>query len=636
VEVSRRRFLAGTAGAAGAAWAPQLWTPARAGALATTLRRAGAPDGTTLATTVVRGSGPGYVTLSEGPGWPTIVRTELVEPRRGRDDRRRPLAAVVHLTDVHLIDAQSPGRVEFLDRLGEPFTGAQRPQELLTTQVQSSMVRRIRDLRVGPITGRRFDCAVSTGDNVDNCQHNELAWFIGVLDGRKVTPNSGAPDRYEGVQAADWADARYWHPEGGVGDRFADRGFPTIPGLIDAAIAPHTSPGLDVPWYSTYGNHDGLIQGTLPRTDAFDQLLVGGLKVTDVPAGTSPFAFIAEALNDTAGLAASARRGAIAARTVTADPLRRTVLPREWVQAHLDSGDRPGPAGHGYDPSHLEGDGLYYRFQVAPGVVGLSLDTGGYNSGALGRAQLAWLERELASVHSRSFDAAGTEVRSSAHDQLVVLFSHFTSETMTGAPADPARAGEVPVLGDELVAFLHRWPNVVAWVNGHTHSNEIRPMPDPAGRSGGFWQITTASHVDFPEQARIVEVVDNADGTLSVFTTMIEHAAPVATDHGDLSPLGLASISRELAANDEPEKIAAHVGTATALNTELLVTAPFDLARAGIGGSERTDQAADPPAPADDDAPVGAIAGAGAAVVVGGVAAAVALRRRRQAPDPAS
>jgi hypothetical protein len=192
------------------------------------------------------------------------------------------------------------------------------------------------------------------------------------------------------------------------------------------------------------------------------------------------------------------------------------------------------------------------------------------------------------------------------------------------------------------VAFLHRWPNLVAWINGHTHTNDIRPMPDPSGRTGGFWQITTASHIDFPEQARIVEIVDNGDGTMSIFTTMIEHAAPITADHGDLSPLGLASISRELSANNDPRSIAGHLGSTESLNTELAMLAPFDLARAGIGATTTTA----PPVTADgggsssdDDVPVGALVGGGAAVLAGGVAAAVALRRRGaqvSAGDPES
>ena len=76
MEVSRRRFLVGTAAAL---WTPDLWTPARATALSLALARAESPEGTTLATSVVRGDGPGYVPLREGPGWPTVVRTDLAQ-----------------------------------------------------------------------------------------------------------------------------------------------------------------------------------------------------------------------------------------------------------------------------------------------------------------------------------------------------------------------------------------------------------------------------------------------------------------------------------------------------------------------------------------------------------------------------
>jgi hypothetical protein len=67
---------------------------------------------------------------------------------------------------------------------------------------------------------------------------------------------------------------------------------------------------------------------------------------------------------------------------------------------------------------------------------------------------------------------------------------------------------------------------------------------------GGFWEINTASHVDWPQQSRIVEVVDNGDRTLSIFGTILDHAAPTAWPVNPSAPLELAALSRELAAND--------------------------------------------------------------------------------------
>jgi hypothetical protein len=112
---------------------------------------------------------------------------------------------------------------------------------------------------------------------------------------------------------------------------------------------------------------------------------------------------------------------------------------------------------------------------------------------------------------------------------------------------DNAR-GTGRVLGDELVAELVSHDNVVAWVNGHTHHNNIRPHTRQPG--GGFWEINTASHIDWPQQSRLIEIADNEDGTLSIFTTMVDHAAKLAMPSSFDSPLELAALSRLLAAND--------------------------------------------------------------------------------------
>ena len=67
------------------------------------------------------------------------------------------------------------------------------------------------------------------------------------------------------------------------------------------------------------------------------------------------------------------------------------------------------------------------------------------------------------------------------------------------------------------------------------------------------------------------------DGTLSLFTTALDHAGPVEWD-GDLSPNGLAGLSRQFAANDWVENPSLRIGTALDRNTELLIPAPFDMA----------------------------------------------------------
>ncbi|GAA3063890.1 hypothetical protein GCM10020000_54240 [Streptomyces olivoverticillatus] len=134
---------------------------------------------------------------------------------------------------------------------------------------------------------------------------------------------------------------------------------------------------------------------------------------------------------------------------------------------------------------------------------------------------------------------------------------------MDNTTPDPASPRDKRHGGDEVIALLQRHNNVLAWINGHSHRNRIRPR-------GTFWEIATASHIDYPQLARVIEITDNHDGTISLFTTLVESAAPYRTDFHDLSQTGLASLYRELAFNS-PGSDTTLSGTETDRNTELLL-----------------------------------------------------------------
>jgi len=582
--VSRRTFFRlGGAAAAGAALAPRLG-----------LARATASAGTTLSETIVRGARIGqgtrqaYYRLAAGPGEPHLLRQELA--KRSSSPRRASLLHFAHFTDIHLIDAQSPARVEFLDRYTDlqcgsetPFDAAYRPHETLTVQVLEAMIRRLNSIGVSPVTGARLAFTMCTGDNIDNKQLNETRWFIDCMDGKYVMPNSGAANKYEGVMLHSWGDQEYWQPDPTTPDK-ADKykreyGFPVYPGLLERSIAGFDAQGMRAPWYQVFGNHDGLLQGNAPKNPVFDTITTGPLKVTALPGIDPCDSFDIIRNHPTTFLAAPAH-------VVAADPKRALVSHARYIAEHFRSPSSPGPVGHGFTTENLAKDTGYYVVDTHPGFRLIALDTlnpGGYNDGSIGDLQFKWLEARLTEASSRHLDTKGNWVTTRNKDKLIILFSHHGLRSLntpltTPSPdvQDDIDTSDLPRhVSDDVQALVQRFPNIIAWVNGHTHNNVITARPGP---TGGFWDIGTAAHVDWNTQSRLIEVVDNGDGTLSIFCTMFDHAAPISPSSPAPSVLQLASISRELQANDPQKGFNWHgPGKVEDRNVELVIKTPFTL-----------------------------------------------------------
>ena len=608
--------------------------PAR-GAWAQT-RRPPTAAGTTLDSTVVRGSSlnaAGYARVASGPGEPHAVRDELgARAQRGREGRRAGLLAFSHLTDIHIIDAQSPARVEFLDRYDDDartrtlFSAAYRPQEMLMTHVAESMVAAVERIGRGPVSRRRVDFAICTGDNSDNAQLNELRWQMAVLDGTAVTPGSGDPARFEGVHDQDPAtyDAHYWHPDGPPAGKVADNlqrvnGFPLVKGLLEAATRTFTPTGLSMPWYTAFGNHDGLVQGNFPVSFQLTRAAEGPAKIVSLPAGVTPLDVERAVITGSPGTLTAAASAA-PVRLVTADPMRRVLTRAATVKEHFTTGGLP--VGHGFTAQNVTDGTAYYVFHPSPQVRGIVLDTvnpNGNSGGSLDPDQFAWLRARL------------EEVSGPGRDRLVVVFSHHTIESMDNAllgTEDQRPRVQGPAVRDLLLQF----PNVVLWVNGHTHRN--RASAFKGGADGiGFWQLNTAAHVDWPCQSRLVELVDNRDGTLSIFATLLDVAAPLAYAGRLDSPGALASLSRELALNDPQANPDNARGALEDRNVELLVQAPFALRAAPAPPKAKGQQQAEPGTvprqlPATGGGPMLAVGAATA------LAAAVALKAGTTASRP--
>lgn len=374
----------------------------------------------------------------------------------------RTLATFVQISDPEITDAQSPARLEMLDRYGAPFTSAFRPQETLTGQVLAASL--------GPVDALHPQAVVLTGDLIANDQENELDELLATLRGGRVDPDSGGPG-YQGLQAASDPDPYYYRP---------DVDPPRHPGLLREAVEPFVSPGLSAPWYPVVGDHDLLVQGNLPATPATNAIATGDKKLVSLdPAALRLVkgrvlkprlvtALIAH------GLPGSWMR-------VTADPRRRELAPGQVVARlrRASGADGRGPL-------------LDYTFPLGRALVGIALDTvsrAGSAEGVIRPAQVRWLRSRLEAAGPRS----------------VIVFSHSAVAGCSGGAA--------------ALALLDHDRHVVAAVSGGSHRNEITPRRTP---DGGYWSISTSSLIDYPQQVRAFRLLQTADGGRVLETWMLD------------------------------------------------------------------------------------------------------------------
>jgi metallophosphoesterase (TIGR03767 family) len=570
VRLSRRHLLrtgaaavgcASAAGVLGAAGSPASSAPAvpvQTATLATTLTRGAAGVG-------------GYRPLVVAPGEAHLVRTDLgAQAAPGRGAVRTPVIAFAQLSDVHVVDAQSPMRLEFVDRLDDPsplpptfFSSAYRPHEMLSGQIADAMAREINAIGSGPVTGEPLALAIQTGDNSDNSQLNEVRWNIQLLNGGQVRVDSGNPLTYEGVADGNTAyyDPGYWHPHGtpaGKADDVYRRryGFPVVPGLLDAARRPFQAAGLDMPWYSVFGNHDGLVQGNFPQLFQLSLVSTGALKLMSLPAGLSPAELLNTLMEGDLDSLLKSIALTPAVRPVSADLDRRMLTRNQVVEQHFALGG--APYGHGFTAENRAKGTAYYTFDqgVCRFIVLDTVNPNGYSDGSIDSTQFAWLEAVLS-------QSAG---------KFVMVFSHHSSWTMANTLVATGGDVDTRVNGTQVLERLLSHPEVVAWINGHTHRNQVVSHTRPEG--GGLWEINTASHIDWPQQSRLIEITDNQDGTLSIFTTMVDHAGPPSSNGGTANPVQLAGLGRELAANDPQNRTDSGRGQPGDRNLELLVAKP--------------------------------------------------------------
>jgi metallophosphoesterase (TIGR03768 family) len=400
------------------------------------------------------------------------------------------------MTDIHITDEESPAQGITLGyKGGSPSVYS--PVMFYSTQVLDSAVQTINALN----RQNRFDFGISLGDTVNSSQYNETRWYIDVLDGKIINPDSGVKD----------------DPVAGPGNDYQDE--------FKAA-------GLDktIPWYQTLGNHDHFWMGFMPPNDYIRQTLIGkniinlGNLFTD-PRGLDSRGFYMGSIDGRtpygdvigAGLETDFK---IAPKVLAADPDRRSLSTEEWMNEFFTTSS--SPIGHGFSQSNVDAGFACYTFEPKAGVpirVIVLDDTqanddpnvGGYGHPSLDQVRYDWLVQELD--------------RGQADGKLMIIAAHIpigVESAGTFMGWNPA----APVSEAQLIAKLHTYPNLLLWIAGHRHANTVTALksPDAARPELGFWQIETASLRDFPQQFRTFEVFRNSDNTVSILATSVDPA----------------------------------------------------------------------------------------------------------------
>ena len=347
----------------------------------------------------------------------------------------------------------------------EPFEQLFRPHGHLAAQTFEASVRTARAL--SDASGRPFDFALVAGDMTDGSQRNELDWWLTALNGGTIDPDSGDDD----------------DPVAGPGNDFND---------------PFLSEGLDTPWYAVLGNHDGLYNGGF---GVIDEALKAGAVAGEV--------YDSEIFVNGFRDGADPNAGVVTEGETPPDADREPLTVAELLQAlHEAEGE---PAGHGLSADDVAAERGYFSvhpmadkplrlvaLQTVDGTKGPAEGSEGWISAEQG----VWLEGELAAA-----DAAS---------EVVIVLSHHRAKELSG---------DSEVDEDALSELLAGSDNVVLHVTGHGHAN-TRTLYEDASAEQGYWQLMCASTVDFPMQTRIVELVDERDGHLSIYVTNVGHNSP--------------------------------------------------------------------------------------------------------------
>lgn len=430
----------------------------------------------------------GYGLWTFGPGLDYVKRFDLMPPGYG-ENPPIPKATLLNfftISDAHIMDKETPAQaIHFGYKGNNP--SAYSATMLLTTQVLDSAVQTINALH----QRQPFDFGMTLGDSTNSNQYNELRWFVDVMDGNIINPDSGAKD----------------DPVPGLNNDYQDK-FKAV--------------GLDkaIPWYPVLGNHDHLWLGSYPTNDYLRPCYTGDniLNMGDIfkdPRGIESRGFYGGAVDGSTLYGEIIGAGAVGdfpnpPKVRAADSSRRSISKEDWKNEFQKSTTLP--AGHGVNSqSNLLGCYTFEPKADLPLKVIVLDDTQPptdfdiHEHGYINNERYAWLSSELDKGESEG--------------KLMIIAAHIPL-FLIGYNAHS------PIPASTIIKKLHACPNFIMWMSGHIHRNKVTAFKSPEANKPelGFWHVETSSLRDFPQQFRTIKIVRNSDNTISIIVVNIDPA----------------------------------------------------------------------------------------------------------------
>jgi metallophosphoesterase (TIGR03768 family) len=438
----------------------------------------------------------GYGKWQFGPGLSYEKRLDLMPASYSGNSVKNEakLLNFFAVTDIHLTDKESPTQAILLG-LKAGVISAYSGIMLSTTHVLDAAIQTVNVLH----KRNAFDFGISLGDNCNSSQYNEIRWFIDVMDGKKINPDSGKKD----------------DPIAGPLNDYQDE---------------YQAEGLDksIPWYQTVGNHDHNWMGLYPPTNYIRETYVGDsiIKLGNTiltPEGIAGRILYMGVLDGSTVYGDAIGLGPVSSTKpviISPDPNRRPLTSVEWSEEFFNTSSKP--VGHGFNKADIARGFSSYVFEPKSDmpikVIVLdntekdsdpSTDVHGHSF--LDNERYAWLIKELD--------------KGQVDGKLMIIAAHVPVG-LVNPGAELEMSPSSVVTGKDLIAKLNTYPNLILWVAGHRHVNTVTVFksPDPARPELGFWEVETSSLREFPQQFRTFQINRNSDNTISIFATNVDPA----------------------------------------------------------------------------------------------------------------